>query len=101
MRQVTRNDAVRTCLRIATTYQTKFVDATPTDTAPFTMMRGRLITEARAVAGKYSDRITPSHGKNTPMTSSRARNEARHTVKEAPFSSATRQGTRSSAAETR
>jgi hypothetical protein len=51
-------------------YLTKFVDTTPKATEKFTTMRGNVIMEARAFAGKYSDRITPSHGKKIPIASS-------------------------------
>jgi hypothetical protein len=48
----------------------KFVETTPIATAALTMIRGSVIMEALAVAGKYSDRMTPSHGINIPMRNS-------------------------------
>jgi len=41
----------------------KLVATTPKETAPFTIMRGRVMMDARPSAGKYKERMTPSRGR--------------------------------------
>ena len=52
------------------TYLMKLVDITPMETATLTMTAGKAMIDARALSGKYSERMTPSQGKKTPTVNS-------------------------------
>jgi hypothetical protein len=57
-------------LQIKVTYLMKFVDTTTIETARLTMTAGKAMIDARALSGKYSERMTPSQGKKTPTVNS-------------------------------
>ncbi len=81
------------------TYDTKLVDTTPTATAMFTMIRGSVIMVARASAGMYSERMTPSQGRYKPTTNSYIKKAPRDKEKELGLSTGSRQGVKSRIAQ--
>ena len=83
------------------TYLITFVDITPRQTEKLTMMLGSVMMEALALAGKYSERMTPSHGSITPTRNSYPRNAKSDAVNDDVPSPGATNGTTSNIADTR
>jgi hypothetical protein len=76
------------------TYEITFVDATPIETATFTMILGRVMMDARQSEGMYKERITPSQGEYTPRRNSKVTKAQMQHVNADEFDSVNRHGTR-------